>query len=139
MEPLVQIPVAPGASFTLPPKLEGLRRLAYNLWWAWHPEARTLFSRIDAGRWARFRNPIPLLAGNVNWAQLLDNPAFMAEYEEILREFDAYMANGSDHWFERKHGDARATGRSPTSARSTGSTSRWASTPAASASSPAIT
>ena len=138
MEPLVQIPVAPGASFPLPPKLEGLRRLAYNLWWAWHPEARTLFSRIDAGRWARFRNPIPLLAGNVNWAQLLDNSAFMAEYEDILRDFDAYMANGSDHWFQRKHADS-VTDRLPTSARSTGSTSRLASTPAASASSRATT
>ena len=124
MEPLVQIPVAPGASFTLPPKLEGLRRLAYNLWWSWHPEARTLFSRIDAGRWARFRNPIPLLAGTVNWAQLLDNPAFMAEYEDILREFDAYMANGSDHWFEREHGDALQRADRRTSARSTASTSR---------------
>ena len=40
MEPLVRVPVAPGASFHLPPKLEGLRRLAYNLWWSWHPNAR---------------------------------------------------------------------------------------------------
>ena len=23
----------------------------------------------------------------------------------ILREFDTYMANGADHWFQRKHGD----------------------------------
>ena len=30
----------------------------------------------------------------------------MAEYDDILREFDAYMANGSDHWFAREHGDA---------------------------------
>jgi len=104
MEPLVRIPVAPGAPFNLPPKLEGLRRMAYNLWWSWHPRARVLFSRIDAGRWARYRNPIPLLVGSVNWAQLLDNSAFMAEYEDILREFDAYMSNGSDHWFQRRHG-----------------------------------
>ena len=95
MEPLVRIPVAPGAPFALPPKLEGLRRLAYNLWWSWHPPARTLFSRIDAGAWARYRNPIPVLQGPVNWAQLLDNPAFMVEYERLLGEFDAYMANGA--------------------------------------------
>ena len=97
MEPLVHVPVAPGASFTLPPKLEGLRRLAYNLWWSWHPNARVLFSRIDAGAWARYRNPVPVLSGPVAWDQLLNNTAFMADYEEILREFDSYMANGSDH------------------------------------------
>lgn len=105
MEPLVRVPVAPGASFSLPPKLEGLRRIAYNLWWTWHPRARVLFSRIDAGAWARYRNPIPVLSGPVPWAQLLDNPAFMAEYEDVLREFDGYMANGSGHWFQRNHGD----------------------------------
>jgi len=106
MEPLVHVPVASGASFHLPPKLEGLRRLAYNMWWGWHPRARILFSRIDAGAWARYRNPIPVLTGPVDWGQLLDNPAFMAEYEGILQEFDAYMANGADHWFQRKHGKA---------------------------------
>ena len=103
MEPLVHVPVAPGASFSLPPKLEGLRRLAYNLWWSWHPRAKTLFSRIDAGAWARYRNPIAVLSGPVAWAQLLDNSAFMAEYESILREFDAYMSNGQGHWFQRRH------------------------------------
>jgi starch phosphorylase len=108
MEPLVHVPVAPGASFHLPPKLEGLRRLAYNLWWSWHPQARVLFSRIDAGAWARYRNPIPVLSGPVAWDQLLENPAFMAEYHDLLEEFDAYMANGSDHWFARRHGDELA-------------------------------
>ena len=30
-----------------PPGLEGLRDLAENLWWTWHPEALRLFARID--------------------------------------------------------------------------------------------
>jgi starch phosphorylase len=106
MEPVVRVPVAPGASFHLPPKLEGLRRIAYNMWWSWHPRARVLFSRIDAGAWARYRNPIPVLTGPVEWQQLLENPAFMVEYEGILQQFDAYMANGADHWFQRKHSKA---------------------------------
>ena len=106
MDPLVRIPVAPGTPFSLPPKLEGLRRLAYNLWWSWHPRARILFSRIDAGAWARHRNPIPVLSGNVDWSTLLDNAAFMAEYHDTLRAFDAYMANGADHWFQRDYADA---------------------------------
>ncbi|MEI7743208.1 MAG: alpha-glucan family phosphorylase [Chloroflexota bacterium] len=105
MEPLVRVPVAPSAPFHLPPRLEGLRRMAYNLWWSWHPRTRILFSRIDAGAWVRYRNPIPVLQGAVDWAQLLDNPAFMAEYASILAEFDAYMSDGADHWFARRHGE----------------------------------
>ncbi len=104
METLVRVPVAPGAPFHLPPRLEGLRRLAYNLWWAWHPRARAMFSRIDAAGWARHRNPVAVLSGQVNWEGLLDSTAFLAEYESILAEFDAYMAGGDDHWFSRRHG-----------------------------------
>ncbi len=104
MEPLVHIPASPAAQFNLPPRLEGLRRLAYNLWWSWHPRARILFSRIDAAGWARYRNPIPLLSGPVAWSELLENGRFMAEYESVMREFDTYMANGQDHWFSRRHG-----------------------------------
>jgi starch phosphorylase len=105
MEPLVRVPGGPAASFHLPPRLEGLRRIAYNLWWSWHPQTRALFSRIDAAAWARHRNPIPVLSGPVAWSQLLDNTRFMAEYESILRDFDEYMANGADHWFARRHGE----------------------------------
>jgi starch phosphorylase len=103
MEPLVQVPTLPGMSFRLPPGLEGLRRLAYNLWWSWHPRAKILFSRIDGAAWARYRTPIPVLAGPVAWSELLDDPAFMAEYQDVIREFDRYMQNGADHWFQRRH------------------------------------
>jgi len=103
MESQVRVSAVPGAQFRLPPQLEGLRRIAYNLWWSWHPRARNLFSRIDAGAWVRYRNPIPVLAGPVPWGELLDNPAFVAEYEDVLREFDRYMENGSDHWFHRRY------------------------------------
>jgi glycogen phosphorylase len=104
MEPLVHVPTLPPDSFRLPPQLEGLRRLAYNLYWSWHPRAKVLFNRIDAASWARYRNPVPVLAGGIDWRPLLDDPAFMADYHDVLAEFDRYMANGSDHWFNRRHG-----------------------------------
>ena len=103
MEPPVQVPTLPGMSFRLPPGLEGLRRLAYNLWWSWHPRAKILFSRIDGAAWARYRTPIPVLAGPVAWSDLLDDPAFMAEYQDVIRDFDRYMQNGADHWFQRRY------------------------------------
>jgi starch phosphorylase len=105
MHPAHQVPSIPGASFRLPPQLEGLRRLAYNLYWCWHPRARQIWSRIDRETWTRHRNPIPVLSGPVEWGRLLDDTTFMVEVRDALREFDAYMENGSDAWFSRNHAD----------------------------------
>src|SRR5688500_2001230 len=80
MEPVVRVPSIPTASFRLPPRLEGLRRLSYNLYWSWHPRAKILFSRIDATAWARYRNPVAVLATQRNWDPLIEDPSFIAEY-----------------------------------------------------------
>ncbi len=99
----ILIPTLPGASFRLPPQLEGLRPLAYNLYWAWHPRARAIWSRVDRATWTRHRNPIPVLSGPVDWTRLLDDASFMAEVRAVLRDFERYMSNGADRWFERHH------------------------------------
>ena len=88
MDP-VRVPSIPAASFPLPPRLEGLRRLAYNLYWAWHPRTRGLFDRIDRTAWTRYRNPIPVISGPTDWSRLLDDAKFLAEYHDVLAEFDA--------------------------------------------------
>ena len=103
MDP-VQVPSIPAASFALPPRLEGLRRLAYNLHWAWHPRTRGLWSLIDRTAWTRYRNPIPVISGPTDWSRLLGDERFLAEYHDVLASFDQYMANGSDHWFQRRYG-----------------------------------
>jgi starch phosphorylase len=102
---LVHVPSVPDSSIPLPPRLEGLRRLAYNLHWAWSPRTRNLWSLIDRTAWTRYRNPIPVISGATNWSLLLDDEKFLAEYHDALAEFDEYMANGSDHWFQRKFAD----------------------------------
>jgi starch phosphorylase len=99
----IQIPTLPGSSFRLPPQLEGLRPLAYNLYWAWHPRARSIWSRIDRAAWTRHRQPIPVLSGPVDWSRLLDDASFLAEVRAVLRDFDRYMSNGADRWFARHH------------------------------------
>ena len=104
MEP-VHVPSIPAASFPLPPRLEGLRRLAYNLHWAWHPRTRNLWSLIDRTAWNRYRNPIPVISGPTEWTRVLDDEKFLAEYHDVLAAFDRYMANGSDRWFGRKYAD----------------------------------
>jgi len=99
------IPTLPVAEHRLPPKLEGLYRLAYNMYWSWHPEVRQLFVRIDRETWADFRSPVAVLRHQRDWTSLLNEPDFMVQYETVLHDFDRYMANGHEHWFARVHGD----------------------------------
>jgi starch phosphorylase len=100
---VTQIPTLPLQGLRLPPQLEGLSRLATNLYWSWHPPLRALFSRIDRAAWTRHRNPVPVLQVPRDWSSLLDDPDWMVQYRTSLAQFDAYMANGSEHWFERHH------------------------------------
>jgi glycogen phosphorylase len=99
----LEIPTLAPPALRLPAKLEGLQRLAYNLYWSWHPEVRALFSRIDRGTWSGFRNPVPVLQATRDWTPFLDDPDFMARYQTVLARFDAYMQNGAGHWFARHH------------------------------------
>jgi starch phosphorylase len=99
----VFVPSIPAASFPLPPRLEGLRRLAYNLHWAWHPRTRNLWSLIDRAAWNRYRNPVPVISGPTEWSRVLDDEKFLAEYHDVLAAFDEYMADGAGHWFGREY------------------------------------
>ena len=103
MVPLVRIPTQPGAPFRVPPQFDGLRTLAYNLWWMWHPRAALLFSRLEPNTWSRYRNPVGLLQTAINWEPILDDPVFIAEYHAVMEAFEHYLAIGSDHWFNRHH------------------------------------
>lgn len=101
MGPSLDIPTLPPAPLRLPGQLEGLRRLAYNLYWTWHPELRNLFMRIDKPAWQRHRNPVPLLQTQRDWSESLGDADFMVEYRTLLERFDAYLADGHDEWLER--------------------------------------
>ena len=37
----------------LPPALEPLREMVFNLWWTWEPSARRLFRHLDPELWDR--------------------------------------------------------------------------------------
>jgi len=101
----LEISAAAALPLRLPRQLDGLRRLAYNLYWTWHPEVRALFSRIDPTAWARTRSPIPVMRGLQDWSRLLEDADFLGEYQAQLAAFDAYIANGRGHWFARRHGE----------------------------------
>lgn len=106
---LSQLPAQPVAATHLPPRLEGLGRMAYNLYWSWHPRVISLFKRIDAHTWQTARNPVPVLHARTDWSEFLDNPEFMAEYETVLARFDRYMADVDGHWYGRQRAHADRT------------------------------
>jgi starch phosphorylase len=78
--------------------LDGLRELAENLWWTWHPEAQRLFARIDPQGWARARNPIRLLRETDadRWAALAADERFVADTASIVRRLHDDLENGAD-------------------------------------------
>jgi starch phosphorylase len=78
----------------VPAPLARLLELAYNLWWTWHREARSLFERIDPDLWSRYRNPVRLLllARLNRLAELAADPGYLAELTRVLELFDRETA-----------------------------------------------
>ncbi len=94
----------PEASF-LPKRISRLNDLAYNLWWAWNPEAVDVFSKINPVLWFQVsHNPVAFLQ-QVSRA-LLNNVSndkqYLALYDHVIEEFDAYMAE-KNTWFTKKY------------------------------------
>jgi glycogen phosphorylase len=77
-----------GISAKLPKRIEGLKPLAYNLWWSWTPEAREIFKVLDRSLWNETQhNPVRML-------QLLpkDRLEALARHPEFLGKYDTVMA-----------------------------------------------
>jgi starch phosphorylase len=106
----LRVPTLPGNDFNLPRGLEGLDELAYNLWWCWTPRAGTLFSRLNPAAWARYRNPIAVLASMhaARWEEVAADEDFMVDASRLLDEFHRYMGNSSESWYQRQVADDAA-------------------------------
>ena len=86
----------------LPPSLERLRDIAYNLWWSWAPVARELFTRIDRDLWEEVHgNPIDLLArvDQVRLEELSRDDAFLSHLDAAWTTFQRYMQR--EGWFSK--------------------------------------
>lgn len=92
---------------SLPPALERLRQLAYNLRWAWNHDAIELFRRLDDDMWeATGHNPV-LLLGRIDQARLEaagSDEGFLAHLERVSQYLDAYLSNPST-WYRRSYPD----------------------------------
>jgi glycogen phosphorylase len=88
---------------TIPPRISRLYELAYNLWWSWHPEARSLFADIDSEHWERINhNPVRQLAevDQGRLQALANDQTFIERYDHIVAAFDAYMHPDASTWFK---------------------------------------
>src|SRR3954468_25006720 len=91
------MPARPLRTFTvlphLPGRLQGLQRLAYNLWWCWNHEAVSLFRRIDDDLFEKLDNsPVKLLStvGQERLEQLMRDDGFLAHMDRVLQGLDKY-------------------------------------------------
>jgi glycogen phosphorylase len=94
----------------LPGRLQGLHRLAYNLWWCWNHEAVSLFRRIDDQLFEKLENsPVKLLAqvGQERLDQLLRDEGFLAHMDRVLQSLDAYLHART--WFQETYGHTAPT------------------------------
>jgi starch phosphorylase len=92
-------------NFRLPRRIKRLGELAYNLWWAWNPDAQRLFIKIDRDLWERTNhNPIRFLS-KVQRASLnavTQDRYYLEFYDRIVAAFDEYM-QAEDTWCSRNH------------------------------------
>ncbi|WP_214065966.1 alpha-glucan family phosphorylase [Methanothrix sp.] len=85
----------------LPERIAGLRELAYNLWWSWHPEGRMLFKLLHRQGWhLSNHNPVKML--NQMDAHMLKTAStdthFLRHYDSVMARFEGYMEPASS-WF----------------------------------------
>jgi len=89
----------------LPPKLQPLIEIAYNLWWVWNSDAFELFRRIDRDLWEEvYHNPIQLLGKlpKEKLEELQQDLSFLTHLNEIYNELKNYLSSQS--WFVKEFG-----------------------------------
>jgi starch phosphorylase len=91
----------------LPPSIERLRDIAYNLRWAWSHDTIELFRRLDRDLWeVTGHNPV-LMLGTIDQEKLdkaSRDDAFLAHLDRVAQTSEAYLQSESS-WFERLYSD----------------------------------
>ncbi|WP_408956296.1 alpha-glucan family phosphorylase [Natroniella sp. ANB-PHB2] len=85
----------------IPNEISELKRLAYNLWWSWNPEAEELFKIIDSELWRESNNNPIVFLSKVSYERLKEisnKKEFLRNYEQVINNFDNYLED-KDTWF----------------------------------------
>ncbi len=85
----------------LPARIARLGEVAYNLWWSWTPQGRSLFQEIDPEVWEQvYHNPVSFLrevsADKLRAASA--SPAYLERYDALVAAFDVYR-DAKVTWF----------------------------------------
>src|ERR671927_2043257 len=78
----------------LPPAIERMSELAYNLLWTWDHNLRGLFRRLDPGLWKACGNNPVLMLGRIPQATLeraASDPRFLTLYRRACERHDTYI------------------------------------------------
>ncbi len=100
MKPIDNIEVVP----FLPPVLEPLRELAYNLRWSWEHEIIKLFARLDDELWESCGHNPALMLGLVSQEKLhhrANDAGFISQLQRIYLKHQDYMRN-ENTWYKRQ-------------------------------------
>ena len=89
----------------LPRRMARLGELAYNLWWAWHPEAQEVFKAIDRALWEDcYHNPVKFLrqAKRKAFNAAIHDKRCLELYDRTLAAFDTYL-HPTSTWYSRTY------------------------------------
>ncbi|TVT21762.1 glycosyltransferase family 1 protein, partial [Amycolatopsis rhizosphaerae] len=89
---------------SLPPSLAGLRELATNLRWTWHPPTRDLFASMDDELFRRVRDPLRMLLAvpQARLAELAADEDFLSRARAATDDLRHYLTE--DRWYQRQRG-----------------------------------
>ena len=98
MRPIRTFNVTPA----LPPRLEGLRKLAYNLQWDWDVDTVELFRRLDPDLWeSSHYNPV-LMLGTMSQQRLqevAEDDGFVAQADRAVQRMEDYLRERT--WYHK--------------------------------------
>ncbi len=79
----------------LPPALEPLREMVFNVWWTWEPSARRLFRHLDPELWNRTNhNPVRMLqlSRQARLVEVAKDDDFLRELKDVHEAYRKYLA-----------------------------------------------
>ncbi|GAA3815576.1 MULTISPECIES: alpha-glucan family phosphorylase [Amycolatopsis] len=93
---------------SLPEPLAGLRALATNLRWTWHPPTRDLFASMDDDLFRRVRDPLRMLTAvsPARLTELAGDEDFLARVHAMSDDLERYLTE--DRWYQQRPQGERA-------------------------------
>jgi glycogen phosphorylase len=93
----------------LPPALEGLRELSYNLRYSWHAPTAALFEQLDPALWrATHRNPVRFLAEiePIRLQAAARSETYLGAVDREVAGLRAYLGDQRT-WYRQRHAGVR--------------------------------